>query len=66
MGDSSGRRYVTEQGHNVPLLRTRVLEYPFANHKRHGVNLIIVMMMMMMIIIIIIIIIIKELVILDT
>ena len=26
VGDSSGRSYVTEQGHNVPLLRTRVLE----------------------------------------
>ena len=26
VGDSSGRSYVTEQGHNVPLLRTRALE----------------------------------------
>ena len=26
MGDISGRSYVTEQGHNVPLLRTRALE----------------------------------------
>ena len=26
VGDSSGRSYVTEQGHNVPLLRTRGLE----------------------------------------
>ena len=26
VGDSSGRSYVTEQGHNVPLLRTRELE----------------------------------------
>ena len=25
VGDSSGRSYVTEQGHNVPLLRTRAL-----------------------------------------
>ena len=25
VGDSSGRSYVTEQGHNVPRLRTRVL-----------------------------------------
>ena len=25
VGDSSGRSYVTEQGHNVPLLRTRDL-----------------------------------------
>ena len=25
--DSSGRRYVTEQGHNVPLLRTRALDH---------------------------------------
>ena len=25
MGDSSGRSYVTEQGHNVPLLRTSAL-----------------------------------------
>ena len=25
MGDSSGRSYVTEQWHNVPLLRTRAL-----------------------------------------
>ena len=27
VGDSSGRSYVTEQGHNVPLLRTRGLSY---------------------------------------
>ena len=27
VGDSSGRSYVTEQGHNVPLLRTRGLVY---------------------------------------
>ena len=26
VGDSSGRSYVTEQGHNVPLLRTRALD----------------------------------------
>ena len=26
VGDSSGRSYVTEQGHDVPLLRTRALE----------------------------------------
>ena len=26
-GDSSGRSYVTEQGHNVPLLRIRMLEW---------------------------------------
>ena len=26
VGDSSGRSYVTEQGHNVPLLRTRDLQ----------------------------------------
>ena len=25
VGDSSGRSYVTEQGHNVPLLRTRAV-----------------------------------------
>ena len=28
VGDSSGKSYVTEQGHNVLLLRTRVLEHP--------------------------------------
>ena len=27
VGDSSGRSYVTEQGHNVPLLRTRDIGY---------------------------------------
>ena len=27
VGDSSGRSYVTEQGHNVPLLRTRALHH---------------------------------------
>ena len=27
VGDSSGRSYVTEQWHNVPLLRTRVLDH---------------------------------------
>ena len=27
VGESSGRSYVTEQGHNVPLLRTRDLVY---------------------------------------
>ena len=27
VGDSSERSYVTEQGHNVPLLRTRGIEY---------------------------------------
>ena len=27
VGDSSGRSYVTEQVHNVPLLRTRGLEF---------------------------------------
>ena len=26
VGDSSGRSYATEEGHNVPLLRTRALE----------------------------------------
>ena len=26
VGDSSGRSYVTEQGHNVPLLRTSAIE----------------------------------------
>ena len=30
VGDSSGRSYVIEQGHNVPFLRTRVLEHPSA------------------------------------
>ena len=28
VGDSRGRSYVTEQGHNVPLLRTRALHRP--------------------------------------
>ena len=29
VGDSSGRSYVTEQGHNVPLLRTRAIDASF-------------------------------------
>ena len=32
VGDSSGRSYVTEHGHNVPLLRTRGLEQHGLSH----------------------------------
>ena len=34
VGDSNGRSYVTEQGHNVPLLRTRGLGYTFGDGQR--------------------------------
>ena len=42
VGDSSGRSYVTEKGHNVPLLRTRGLECgppSYYLHKIHRIDL---------------------------
>ena len=36
MGDSSGRSYVTEQWHNVPLLRTRALDYVRYDSESNG------------------------------
>ena len=35
-GDSSGRSYVTEQGHNVPLLRTRGLYIVSSEYSAQG------------------------------
>ena len=35
VGDSSGRSYVTEKGHNVPLLRTRGLGSTFGDRQTH-------------------------------
>ena len=36
VGDSSGRSYVSEQRHNVPLLRTRALEGMVNGQKVRG------------------------------
>ena len=38
VGDSSGRSYVTEQGHNVPLLRTSVLKDIKELNKKTGLE----------------------------
>ena len=38
MDGSSGRSYVTEQWHNVPLLRTRGIEYAVENDKILTIN----------------------------